>query len=145
MLRETLARLRTEGFIDSNICLVLRTNEEVDEYADWLKAAGETVRRLDRTTPDDQEKPGLRVATMHRVKGLEFDAVIIAGYKSPEYYAQKFADDGDSGRDGRSAHQRAVPAARGGDPGKAVSGGEWGWGVANAAKDSPSCSFAEER
>jgi superfamily I DNA/RNA helicase len=34
---------------------------------------------------------------MHRVKGLEFDAVIIAGYRSPEYYAQKFADDGDSG------------------------------------------------
>ena len=86
-----------EGFVDSNVCVVLRTNEEVDEYADWLKAAGETVRRLDRSTPDDQDKPGLRVATMHRVKGLEFDAVIIAGYKSPEYYAQKFADDGDSG------------------------------------------------
>jgi hypothetical protein len=97
MLRETLARLRTEGFVDSNICLVLRTNEEVDEYADWLKAAGETVRRLDRTTPDDQEKPGLRVATMHRVKGLEFDAVIIGGYKNPEFYVQKFADEGDSG------------------------------------------------
>ncbi len=28
--------------------------------------------------------PGVRVATMHRVKGLEFDAVIIAGYKGPE-------------------------------------------------------------
>jgi superfamily I DNA/RNA helicase len=97
VLRETLARLRAEGFADSNVCLVLRTNDEVDEYADWLKANGETVRRLDKSTPDDQEKPGLRVATMHRVKGLEFDAVIIAGYKSPEYYARKFADDGDSG------------------------------------------------
>ncbi len=96
-LRATLARLRTEGFVDSNICVVLRTNEEVDEYADWLKTAGEAVRRLDKSTSDDQDKPGIRVATMHRVKGLEFDAVIIAGYKSPEYYAQKFADDGDSG------------------------------------------------
>lgn len=97
LIRETIARLRSEGFADSNVCVVLRTNEEVDEYADWLKASGETVRRLDKSTPDDQDKPGLRVATMHRVKGLEFDAVIIAGYRSPEYYAQKFADDGDSG------------------------------------------------
>jgi hypothetical protein len=97
MLRDAIARLRQEGFNDSNVCFVLRTNEEVDEYADWLKTASETVRRLDKATSDDQDKPGLRVATMHRVKGLEFDAVIIAGYKSPEYYAEKFADDGDSG------------------------------------------------
>jgi hypothetical protein len=96
-LRQKLAQLRSEGFVDSNVCLVLRTNEEVDEYADWLKVAGDTVLRLDRSTPDNQEKPGVRVATMHRVKGLEFDAVIIAGYRSPEYYAEKFADDGDAG------------------------------------------------
>ena len=96
-LREKLTELRTEGFVDSNVCLVLRTNEEVDEYADWLKAAGETVLRLDKATPDNQDKPGIRVATMHRVKGLEFDAVIIAGYRSPEYYAEKFADESDAG------------------------------------------------
>jgi superfamily I DNA/RNA helicase len=96
-LRETLARLKAEGFEARNICLVLRTNEEVDEYADWLKASREAVLRLDRNTPDHDETPGVRVATMHRVKGLEFDAVIIAGYKSPEYYAEKFADEGDSG------------------------------------------------
>ncbi len=89
-LREKLTELRLEGFVDSNICLVLRTNEEVDEYADWLKVAGEVVLRLDRATPDNQDKPGIRVATMHRVKGLEFDAVIIAGYRSPEYYVEKF-------------------------------------------------------
>lgn len=96
-LREKLTELRSEGFVDSNICLVLRTNEEVDEYADWLKVAGEIVLRLDRATPDNQDKPGIRVATMHRVKGLEFDAVIIAGYKSPEYYAEKFSEDSDAG------------------------------------------------
>jgi hypothetical protein len=97
MLVDTITRLRCEGFADNNVCVVLRTNEEVDEYADWLKTAGVTVRRLDRSTPDDQDKPGVRVATMHRVKGLEFDAVIIAGYKSPEYYAERFGDNGDAG------------------------------------------------
>lgn len=97
LLLERISQLRAEAFVDSNICIVLRTNDEVDEYSDWLKTAGNTVRRLNKSTPDDQDKPGLRVATMHRVKGLEFDAVIIAGYKSPEYYAERFADDGDSG------------------------------------------------
>jgi hypothetical protein len=96
-LRDKLTDLRSEGFVDSNICLVLRTNEEVDEYADWLKVAGEIVLRLDRATPDNQDKPGIRVATMHRVKGLEFDAVVIAGYKSPEYYAEEFSEDSDAG------------------------------------------------
>jgi len=96
-LRDKLVQLRSEGFVDGNICLVLRTNEEVDEYADWLKVAGERVLRLDKATPDNQDKPGIRVATMHRVKGLEFDAVIIAGYKSPEYYAEKFSEDSDAG------------------------------------------------
>jgi hypothetical protein len=97
VISKSLERLRTEGFVDSNICVVLRTNEEVDEYADWLAGAGDTVRRLDRATPDDQDKPGIRVATMHRVKGLEFDAVIIAGYRSPEYYAEKYGNDSDAG------------------------------------------------
>ena len=34
---------------------------------------------------------------MHRVKGLEFDAVIIAGYRDPEHYASEFAEDNDAG------------------------------------------------
>jgi superfamily I DNA/RNA helicase len=96
-VKEILTRLRSEDFVNNNICVVLRTNEEVDEYADWLKRSGEVVLRLDRNTPDNQDTPGIRVATMHRVKGLEFDAVIIAGYKSPEHYANAFADDGDPG------------------------------------------------
>ena len=33
----------------------------------------------------------MRVATMHRVKGLEFDAVILAGYRTPEFYARSTA------------------------------------------------------
>lgn len=32
-----------------------------------------------RSEAEDRKKPGIRLATMHRVKGLEFDRVIIAG------------------------------------------------------------------
>jgi superfamily I DNA/RNA helicase len=34
---------------------------------------------------------------MHRVKGLEFEVVIIAGYQSPQTYADTFSKDEDAG------------------------------------------------
>lgn len=53
--------------------------------------------RLTRTMGDDRKQRGIRVASMHRVKGLEFDAVIIAGYRGPEFEASRTAEDADAG------------------------------------------------
>lgn len=98
VILDALDRLSADGFLQRSICIVVRTNAEATEYADWLIAEGKTVLKLDRNTGDDQESPGIRVATMHRVKGLEFDAVVIAGYRDPEYYAKEFSeDDNDAG------------------------------------------------
>jgi hypothetical protein len=96
-IAETLSRLSAEGIPETSTCIVVRTNEEATEYAEWLGQTGKKVRRLDRDTSDDQSAPGLRVATMHRVKGLEFDAVIIAGYKGPEELAKSHTEDSDAG------------------------------------------------
>lgn len=63
----------------SRSCLVARTNRLVDRYAEALDEKGVETERLQPTTVDDHAKPGLRVATMHRVKGLEYDRMIIAG------------------------------------------------------------------
>lgn len=93
----TLNHLEDESFAQRSICLVVRTNAEASEYANWLVAEGKAVLKIDKNNGDDQDSPGIRVATMHRVKGLEFDAVIIAGYRSPEYYANEFAEDNDAG------------------------------------------------
>lgn len=60
-------------------CLVARTNADVDRYAESIQAAGLQIFRLQPDTVDDREAPGLRVATMHRVKGLEYDRMIVAG------------------------------------------------------------------
>lgn len=97
VIRATLERLVAEEIPEQNICIVVRTNEEATEYADWLRAAGKKVLKLDKKTSDDQDSLGIRVATMHRVKGLEFDAVIIGGYREPEHYAKEFAEDNDAG------------------------------------------------
>ena len=47
--------------------------------------------------PDDVAVPGVRVATMHRIKGLEFSVMIVAGYRGAARYAEQFARDEDAG------------------------------------------------
>ena len=63
----------------SRACLVARTNQLVDRYAEALAARGIEIRKVQRSAADDASKPGMRVATMHRVKGLEYDRMVIAG------------------------------------------------------------------
>jgi hypothetical protein len=77
MLLSTLKRLlgerRPEG-----ICLVARTNSLVrDEYAAMLRNQGIPHQILDKGR--EREGGGVRLATMHRVKGLEFPVMILAG------------------------------------------------------------------
>lgn len=60
------------------VCLVTRTNGLLDQYESALHNQGVVTYRIHRTEAEDRRAPGLRLATMHRVKGLEFDRVIIA-------------------------------------------------------------------
>ncbi len=62
-----------------SICLVARTRAQArNSYAAALEAAGIPVVMLEQADPGP-EVPGVRVATMHRVKGLEFGTMILAG------------------------------------------------------------------
>jgi len=97
VIETVLERLKADGIPMRNVCLVTRTNAEANEYAQWLHSTGRETLKLDRGTPDDQDKAGVRVATMHRVKGLEFDAVILAGYRTPEHYAREYGEEEDAG------------------------------------------------
>ena len=74
-------RIEAEGEPLSGCCLVVRTNELVDQYENALKAKGVQTYRVHRTEAEDRRVAGVRVATMHRVKGLEFDHVIIASVR----------------------------------------------------------------
>ncbi|MBF0231905.1 MAG: ATP-dependent helicase [Desulfamplus sp.] len=62
-----------------NICLVARINSYLDEYEKAFKEKGLEVCKIKRTEADDRKNKGVRLATMHRVKGIEFDQVLIAG------------------------------------------------------------------
>ncbi len=62
-----------------DICLVARTRNLLQEYEEQLTHKGFECYRIKRKQAEDRNAPGLRLATMHRVKGIEFDKVIIAG------------------------------------------------------------------
>ena len=62
-----------------NTCIVARTNSLLQKYEDSLMHRGIATCRIRRSYSEDRNAPGVRLATMHRVKGLEFDNIIVAG------------------------------------------------------------------
>lgn len=61
-----------------DVCLVASTKASLkNTYRPLLESAGITNTVLEKT--DDRGAPGVRLATMHRVKGLEFPCMILAG------------------------------------------------------------------
>ena len=70
------------GLVDQDeplrgVCVVARTRDERDSIGEELEDAGLTVEVLEADSPDESST-GVRLATMHRVKGLEFDHMVIA-------------------------------------------------------------------
>lgn len=63
----------------AHTCLVTRTNALLEQYEAALGDAGVATYRLSRAEAEDRTEAGLRLATMHRVKGLEFDRLVVAG------------------------------------------------------------------
>jgi superfamily I DNA/RNA helicase len=96
-IQAILTQLADDSIEPRQVCIAARTNDDVEAIVDGLKKAGIPTLRLERSTPDDPAIPGVRVATMHRIKGLEFGVVIIAAYKGATKYAELFARDEDAG------------------------------------------------
>ncbi len=76
---QTIAKFVKAADDPKSTCLVTRTHKDLDLYDAALKEQGIATYRIRRSVPEDRNEPGLRLATMHRVKGLEFDRMIIAG------------------------------------------------------------------
>ena len=72
-----LAAIRDHGLAPEACCVIARTHRELGELKAALESRRQTCHQLDgrsAATPDGE----LNLATMHRVKGLEFDAVFVA-------------------------------------------------------------------
>ena len=76
-LAEFLKEALKRGESLRGTCVVARTRAERNVIADALKDADLPVEMLEADSPDESSS-GVRLATMHRVKGLEFDCMVIA-------------------------------------------------------------------
>ena len=65
-------RIRAE-----DVGVLCARNDDRDLIEDGLRKAQFETSRLQAGKPDDRSVPGIRIATMHRAKGLEFAAVAI--------------------------------------------------------------------
>lgn len=110
IITQFLEKLKDETGSLKDVCLVARTNDLLHQYEGALKANGYETHQISRDKADDRSKKGVRLATMHRVKGLEFDQMIIAGVNhgivpiNPHFYK---TDDAVIMRE-NEVHERAL-------------------------------------
>lgn len=76
-LNDCISDLQNRCVPLKNICIVARTNQLVKDYSAQLTKSGYSVYQIKRSKADDLSHDGIRIATMHRVKGLEFQYVFI--------------------------------------------------------------------
>ena len=69
--------LTDSGVSAKNICVVARTHKLLDDYISQFTSNGIRCYEIKGNKADDRGLDGIRVATMHRVKGLEFQYVFI--------------------------------------------------------------------
>ncbi|NCC60075.1 MAG: DNA helicase [Verrucomicrobiae bacterium] len=73
-----IRQLEAEHIPLETICLTARTHALIEEYSRRLEQNQIPYFEITAHSTDDQTQNGIRLATMHRVKGIEFDHVIIA-------------------------------------------------------------------
>ncbi len=78
-----LGEIEGAGEAPADVCVAVRRNAERNAIRQALEAQGVSVFVLERET-DDRSVAGVRLATMHRVKGLEFDRIALASVNADQ-------------------------------------------------------------
>lgn len=91
-LVEQLQTIEQQQNTLSSSCLILRTKSLIESYSKALNAVGIKTCQIHRSQVDDLSTPGLRIATMHRVKGLQFEYVLLAGLNKDELPPKRILD-----------------------------------------------------
>ena len=75
-LASDLKRLKAVGEHLADICIVARSKAERDAVRAAIEGLGVATDLIDRQS-DERSRTGVRLATMHRVKGLEFERIVL--------------------------------------------------------------------
>ena len=76
-LVKTIQQINSEQGTLGSTCIAARTNSEVKKLTLLLEEAGFGTRIINEKESDEPSDHSLRLATMHRVKGLEFDQIFL--------------------------------------------------------------------
>lgn len=79
LITKYLEQVKQKSGSLNEICLVARTHNLLKQYEGALKFKNIETYFIKRSEAENRNNDGVRLATMHRVKGLEFNRVIIAG------------------------------------------------------------------
>ena len=85
--------LQDEDYLLSKTCLVARTQSSLNRYIKALGELGVKTSQIKRSASIKSDN--LRVATMHRVKGLEFDRVLVVGLNQTDMPLHRAIDEAD--------------------------------------------------
>lgn len=77
-IADIVAEERRSDRESAGICVIARTKDELDKIEKELKPLEIPYVRVQADPSDSSDADSIRTATMHRVKGLEFDTVIVA-------------------------------------------------------------------
>jgi superfamily I DNA/RNA helicase len=78
-----LKDLIAAGASSESICVVAFSHRQIERLKKYICAEKLPVHVVEPSQADDSSQPGVRLATIHRVKGLEFDHVVLAGIFDP--------------------------------------------------------------
>ncbi len=81
-IADDIKRRIEAGIPENEICVMNRLNKWCYGCEKGLNQRGITTLVLNNSQVDDPSIPGVRIATMHRVKGMEFSCVYIIGASS---------------------------------------------------------------
>lgn len=76
-VKARIQELTAQATAHEAICVVGRTRKILEAYAAYLRGEGMETYEIRRDAAEQRHKPGVRIATMHRVKGLEFEHMLI--------------------------------------------------------------------
>jgi len=78
-LVDTVKKWMARGILERSICILTRSKNEISMVKEVLSHWGYRTFEIKPSKRDDKTIPGVRLTTMHRAKGLEFECVAIIG------------------------------------------------------------------
>lgn len=91
-IENQIRSLEQNGVPLKDICITARTHNMLDNYIQAFTGRGLRCYELKKEKMDDRQQDGIRLATMHRVKGLEFQYMFVAGINQGVMPLKQVAD-----------------------------------------------------